>query len=87
MEGLEEVIADLLSGTAIENDEAELDRFRRLAPKEQLEVGIVLRTAALLERKLADGSRAELLAGVRRVADAQRFLSQDAQCSTDLSRY
>ena len=74
MEEDAEVLAHLISGTAVEKDEVELARLRKLAPKEQLEVGIVLREARLQE-KLSPELRQERLAGVRNVQDARSFLN------------
>ena len=75
MEGFEEVVADLLRGTAIENNEDELVRLRKLPPEEQLEVGLVLHET-ILQKKHPNRYRNERLAGIRSVADAQRFLDQ-----------
>ena len=73
MPELTKEIADLIRGTAIENDEHELAQLRRLPLEEQLEVGIVLRTAMLQEKDHAE-SRDGRLEKVRSVADAQRIL-------------
>ncbi len=75
MEGFAEVFAYLISGTAVENDEVELTRLRKLPPKEQLEVGIVLREA-MLQEKISPDLRQARLAEVRNVEDARSFLNR-----------
>jgi hypothetical protein len=76
MRGFEKPVADLIHDTAIEEDEVELARLRKLSLKEQLEVGFVLHEA-MLQEKRPNGVRNERLAGVRSVAEAQRFLDQN----------
>lgn len=76
MEKFVEVFADLISGTSVEKDEVELARLRKLPPKEQLEIGFVLREAMLQEKTSPDLRQARL-AGVRNVEDARRFLDCD----------
>jgi len=44
-----EKFADLISGTAVEKDEVELARLKKLPPREQLEIGFILREAMLQE--------------------------------------
>ena len=75
MEGFEGAVADLLRGTAIENNADELVRLRKLPPEEQLEVGIVLHEA-MLQKKHPNGFKDRRIAGVRSVADARWFLDQ-----------
>jgi hypothetical protein len=41
----EKHLMELIRGTAIENNEAELTRLRKLPPREQLEVGMVMYAA------------------------------------------
>jgi hypothetical protein len=69
----EKHLMELIRGTAIENNEAELARLRKLPQKEQLEVGMVM-YAAMNQEKLPSRLRDEKLAKVRSVVDAQRFL-------------
>lgn len=73
MEGFTEVIENLLRGTAVEKNELELARLRKLSPKEQLEVGIVFREA-MLQEKISSELRKERLARVRNVEEARSFL-------------
>ncbi len=73
MRGFDKPVADLIRGTAIEDDEVELARLRQLPLEEQLEVGIVLHEA-MLQEKRSEETRNARLAGVRSVADARRFL-------------
>ncbi len=68
------IVTDLIRGTPMENDERELTRLRELPPKEQVEVGIVLRTAMMQEE--SPKAQNERLARVRSVEDARRFLSE-----------
>jgi hypothetical protein len=75
VEGFEGAVADLLRGTAIENNADELVRLRKLPPEEQLEVGFVLHEA-MLHKKHPNGFKGGRLAGVRSVADARHFLDQ-----------
>jgi hypothetical protein len=81
VEGFERAVADLLRGTAIENNADELVRLRKLPPEEQLEVGFVLHEA-MLQRKHPNRSKDERLAGVSSVADARRFLDQSLDASS-----
>ncbi len=76
MEGFEVVVADLLRGTAIENNKDELVRLRKLLPEEQLEVAVVLHEAMVQEKRSDNGGGNARLAEVRSVADARRFLDQ-----------
>ena len=76
MSGFDKSVADLISGTAIEGDESELARLRKLPFEEQLEVGIVLHEAMLQKKHSDTGGSNARLAGVRSVADARRFLDQ-----------
>jgi hypothetical protein len=62
MEGFEGAVEDLLRGTAIENDEDELARLRRLPLEKQLEVGLILHEA-MLQKKHLNGFRNGRLAG------------------------
>jgi hypothetical protein len=75
MRGFEKSVADLICGTAIEDDEEELALLRKLPLEEQLEVGFVL-YEAMLQEKRPNGVRSERLVGGRSVADARRFLEQ-----------
>ena len=68
-------VADLIRSTAIESDEVELARLRKLPLREQLEVGIVL-YEAMVQQKRSEEAGNERLAGVRSVEDARRFLDQ-----------
>jgi hypothetical protein len=70
---LEKALVDLLRGTAIENDEAELARLRELTLHKQIEVGFVLR-AAMLEDKASKADGVSELAKVRSVDEALRFI-------------
>jgi hypothetical protein len=67
-----QAVMELLRGTAIENDEAELACLRKLGLHKQMEVGFVLR-AAMLQAVTTPGNTTEL-AKVRSVDDALRFL-------------
>ena len=69
------IVADLIRGIPMENDERELTRLRELPPKEQVEVGIVLRTA-MMQGEESPKVQNERLAGVRSVEEARRFLSE-----------
>ncbi len=73
MSELEKALVDLLRGTAIEHDEAELARLRKLPLHKQIEVGFVLR-AAMLEDKASKADGTSELAKVRSVDEALRFL-------------
>ncbi len=73
MSVLEKDLVDLLRGTAIENNEAELAHLRKLTLHEQIEVGFVLR-AAMLEDKASKAEGGSELAKVRSVDEALRFL-------------
>ncbi len=72
---MREIVADLIRGTSMENDERELTRLRELPPKEQVEVSIVLRTA-MMQGEESPKVQNERLARVRSVEDARRFLSE-----------
>ena len=72
----EKALTDLLGDTAIENDEIELARLRKLPPIKQLEVGFVLR-AAMPEDGASKREEVSELAKVRSVDDALRFLYPD----------
>jgi hypothetical protein len=75
--GFARPVADLIRGTAIEGDEVELARLRKLPLEEQLEVGIVLHEAMLQEKRSDNGGGENArLARVRSVADARRFLDR-----------
>ena len=78
MRGFEKPVADLIRGTAIEDDEVELALLRKLPLEEQLEVGFVLHEA-MLQEKRPSGVRNGRLAGVRSVVEAQRFLDQSRE--------
>jgi hypothetical protein len=69
----EKHLMELIRGTAIENNEAELTRLRKLPPREQLEVGMVM-YEAMHQEKASSRLRNEKLAEVRSVVAAQRFL-------------
>jgi hypothetical protein len=69
----EKHLMELIRGTAIENNKAELTHLRKLPPREQLEVGMVM-YAAMHQKKTPSRLRNEKLAEVRNVVDAQRFL-------------
>lgn len=75
MEGFEGVVADLLRGTAIENNEDELVRLRKLPSVEQLEVSLVLHEA-MLQKKHPNRFWNDRLVGIRSVAEARSFLDQ-----------
>ena len=66
-------VLELLRGTAIENDEAELAQLKKLPLEEQIEVGFVLRAATFEYRNSKQGEISKL-ARVRSVDDALRFL-------------
>jgi hypothetical protein len=70
---IESSVEELLSGTAVQDDELELARLRKLPLDEQLEIGIVLREARRQE-KLPPELRQERLARVSNVKDARSFL-------------
>lgn len=74
MEEFAEVLAHLISGTAVENNAVAMAQLRKLPPKEQLEVGIVLREA-MLQEKISPDLRQAGLIGVRNVEDARSFLN------------
>ena len=75
MRDFEKPVADLIRSTAIEDNEVELARLRKLSLEEQLEVGFVLHEA-MLQEKRPNGVRNGRLAGVRSVVDARHFLDQ-----------
>ena len=66
-------VMELLRGTAIVNDEAELARLRKLGLDQQMEVGFVLR-AAMLQAKATKAGGTTELAEVRSVDDALHYL-------------
>jgi hypothetical protein len=69
----EKHLMELIRGTAIENNKAELTRLRKLPPRKQLEVGMVM-YAAMNQEKLPSRLQNEKLAEVRSVVAAKRFL-------------
>jgi hypothetical protein len=73
--GFAKPVADLIRSTAIEGDEVELARLRKLTLNEQLEVGIVL-YEAMLQQKRSEEVGNKRLAGVKSVEAARRFLDQ-----------
>ena len=75
MEGADypQLLAHLLTGTAVENNKLELAQLRKLPPKEQLEVSLVLREA-MRQGEFPPEFRRERLARVRTVEEARRFL-------------
>ncbi len=75
MRELKKSVTDLIRGTAIENDEHELTHLKKLPLQEQLEVGIVLRTA-MLQKKAPLEAQDKRLEEVRSVIDARRFLDE-----------
>ncbi len=84
MRGFEKPVADLIRGTAMEDNEVEQARLRKLPLEEQLEVGIVLYEAMLQEKRpngVRNGVRDGRLAGVRSIADVRRFLDDQSRSS------
>jgi hypothetical protein len=83
VEEVAELLAELLRGTVVENNELELNWLRKLSPKEQLEVGIVLREA-MQQGKISPELRQERLGRVRTVEEALSYLnsSESNRCST-----
>jgi len=77
MRELEKIVADLIRGTAIENDELELAKLRELPLEEQIEVGIVLRTAMLQGKDYPEPRNGEL-GEVRSVMEARRLLDKSS---------
>jgi hypothetical protein len=83
MEEVAELLAELLRGTGVENNELELNRLSKLSPKEQLEVGLVLREA-MQQGKMSPEHRQAKLMRVRTVEEALSYLnsSESDKCST-----
>lgn len=73
MRDFEEAVAALVRDTAVENDETEQARLKRLPLEEQLEIAFVLHEA-MRQASLPNGARNEKLSGVRSIADARRVL-------------
>jgi hypothetical protein len=78
MKELAKSVTDLIRGTAIENNELELAKLRELPLEEQIEVGIVLRTAMLRGKEHPELGNGEL-GEVRSVAEAQRLLDKASE--------
>ncbi len=74
-ESEKKIVADLIRGTAVENNELELAKLRKLPLKEQIEVGIVLRTAMLQGKAHPEPLNGEL-GKVSYVAEARRLLDK-----------
>ena len=77
MRELAQTVADLISGTAVENNELELAKLKELPLEEQIEVGIVLRTAMLRGQDHPEPRNGEF-EEVRSVAEARRLLDDKA---------
>jgi hypothetical protein len=79
-----EVLADLIRGTAVEEDALEVAKLRKLSPDEQLEVSIVL-WEAMQQKNCSPELRQESLARVRTIEQALGYLnsSESDRCSTD----
>lgn len=75
MEELAKSVTELIRGTAIENNELELAKLKRLPLEEQVEVGIVLRSAMLRGREHPEPGNGEL-GVVSSVAEAQHLLDK-----------
>ncbi len=75
MEELAKSVTAPNRGTALENNELELAKLRELPIEEQIEVGIVLRTAKLRGKDHPEPQNGEL-GEVRSVAEAQRLLNK-----------
>lgn len=78
MEELAKSVTDLIRGTPIENNELELARLRELTLEEQIEVGIVLRSAMLRGKDHPEPRNGEL-GEVSSVAEAQRLLAKASE--------
>ena len=78
MKELAKSVTDLIRGTAIENNELELARLRELPLEEQIEVGIVLRSAMLRGKDHPEPHNGEL-GEVRSVEEAQRLLDKASE--------
>ncbi len=72
------IVADLIRGTAVENNELELAELRKLPLVEQIEVGIVLRTAMLQRKDHPESPNGEL-GEVSCVAEARRLLDKSSE--------
>jgi hypothetical protein len=84
MEELAKSVTELIRGTAVENNELEMVKLRELPLEEQIEVGIVLRTAMLRGKDHPESRNGEL-GEVRSVAEAQRLLDQAKEARLDTS--
>ena len=73
MKELAKCVTELIRGTAIERNQLELAKLRELPLEEQIDVGIVLRTAMLRGKDHPEPGNGEL-GEVRSVAEAQRLL-------------
>jgi hypothetical protein len=80
MKELAKSVAELIRGTALENNELELAKLKRLPLEEQVEVGIVLRTAMLRGREHPEPHNGEL-GEVQSVAEAQRLLAKTSEAN------
>ncbi|HVF01472.1 MAG TPA: hypothetical protein VNA27_09090 [Rubrobacteraceae bacterium] len=76
MRFFEEAVAALVRDTAVENDETEQARLKRLSLEEQLEIAFVLHEA-MKQARLPNGAQSERLSGMRSIADAQRVLDSN----------